>query len=84
MVHVYVLRSLETGRRYVGMTDDVARRLDEHRRRRSKSAKILGEFEVLLTESYPTRIEARLRERFLKAGSGRAWLDAKFGAKRRS
>ena len=81
-VTVYVLRSKQTGRRYVGITNCLPRRLDEHRRGSALSSQILGEFEVLLTENLLGYPEARVRERFLKSGKGRAWLDERFGRSR--
>jgi putative endonuclease len=78
-VIVYVLRGVRTGRRYVGITNCFARRLEEHSRGSALSSKILGEFELLLTEEYPGYAQARVRERYLKSGQGRAYLDERFG-----
>ena len=74
MVTVYVLRGAG-GRRYVGMTGDLSVRLREHRARRRKGGQAIGPFEVVVTEAYSTYDEARQRERFLKSGQGRQWLD---------
>ncbi len=41
-VTVYVLRGVRTGRRYVGITNCLARRLEEHSRGSALSSKILG------------------------------------------
>jgi putative endonuclease len=79
MVIVYVLRSLTNGKRYVGMTDNLSRRLAQHRRTRSTVEKLLGAFEVLLTEEFPDYALARAREKFLKSGQGREWLGDRFG-----
>jgi putative endonuclease len=78
---VYVLRSVVTGRRYVGLTNNLLRRLEEHRRGTALSSRILGPFEVLLTEEHAGYGEARQRERFLKSGQGREWLDRVFGVR---
>ena len=78
-VIVYVLRGVRTGRRYVGITNCLARRLEEHSRGSALSSKILGEFELLLSEEYLGYAQARVRERYLKSGQGRAYLDARFG-----
>ena len=78
-VTVYVLRSKQTGKRYVGITKCLSRRLEEHRRGAALSSQILGEFVVLMTEPYLGYVEARERERFLKSGQGRAYLDERFG-----
>jgi putative endonuclease len=78
MVTVYVLRSLTTGKRYVGITNNFTRRMSDHRRTTSPVNKLLGAFEMLQTEGFPNYIRARVREKFLKSGQGRAWLDRRF------
>jgi predicted GIY-YIG superfamily endonuclease len=78
-VTVYVLRSKQTGKRYVGITKCLPRRMEEHRRGTALSSRILGDFVVLMTEMLPSYAAARDRERFLKGGQGRAYLDERFG-----
>jgi len=75
MITVYVLRSLGNGKRYVGITDNLVRRLNEHRRPGSTVGKLLGAFEVLRTEEFEDYVRARVREKFLKSGQGRKELD---------
>ena len=74
MITVYVLKG-EAGKRYVGITNDLSRRLNEHRCRYSKAGQIIGKFTVIHTESFTDHKSARLREKFLKSGQGRKWLD---------
>ena len=74
MVTVDVLKG-ESGKRYVGITNDLSRRLKEHRSRHSKPGQIIGNFTVIHTESFADHKAARKRERFLKSGQGRKWLD---------
>ena len=74
MVILYVLKG-ETGRRYVGITNNISRRLNEHRAKRSKGGQTLGKFFVLHTEYFPDYKSARKQEKFLKSGQGRDWLD---------
>lgn len=74
MITLYVLKG-ETGKRYVGITKDLHRRLREHRSQKSKGSQILGHFFVLYTETFPDYKAARLREKLLKSGQGRKWLD---------
>ena len=80
MITVYVLRSLGSGKRYVGITENLARRLTEHRRPTSTVGKLLGPFEVFQTEEFGDYVGARAREKFLKSGQGRKELDRKFPA----
>jgi putative endonuclease len=74
VITVYVLKG-ETGKRYVGITQDLPRRLREHRAQKSKGSQILGHFFVLHTVTFPDYKVARLRDKFLKSGQGRKWLD---------
>ena len=75
---VYVLRNDETGRHYVGQTDDIAARVAQHndrtRSRRNYTARGRGSWRVVYQEQVPTRQEARQRENWLKTGTGRDWL----------
>ena len=76
---VYVLRSVKNGRLYTGSTNDLERRLEEHQRGKNRYVRHGGPFELLYTEEYETRLEARRRELFLKSGRGRALLREKLG-----
>jgi putative endonuclease len=79
MILVYVIRSQTNGKCYVGITNDLERRLAEHRRHKSSAGHLLGEIELLWTESFPDYTQARQREKVLKSGQGRKWSDEKFG-----
>ena len=74
MIALYVLRGV-TGKRYVGITNDLARRLSEHGAEQSNVRRLIGSFEVIYTEMFSDHASARIREKFLKSGQGRAWLD---------
>jgi len=74
MITLYVLKG-KSGKRYVGITNDLSRRLYEHRLKKSKGSQVLDDFFVLLTEKFHDYEEARIREKFLKSGQGRKWLD---------
>jgi putative endonuclease len=80
---VCVLVSQSTGRRYVGQTDDLPRRLAEHndpghnlRKYTSRQKRPWG---LVHVESFATRGEAMGREKWLKSGAGRDWLDREIG-----
>ncbi len=76
MCHVYVLRSISDGRRYVGMTyQPLDERLQRHNRKHVRSTKSHAPFEMIHSEKCDNRAEARKRERYLKSGAGREWLD---------
>jgi predicted GIY-YIG superfamily endonuclease len=51
MITVYVLKG-ETGKRYVGITNDLPRRLREHLAKKSKGSQVIGDFLVIHTGDY--------------------------------
>lgn len=74
MYIVYALRSLSHNYVYVGMTDSLERRLQEHNAGRCKSTSPRAPYRVIYTESQPTREQAREREKYWKSGSGKEKL----------
>jgi putative endonuclease len=77
-ITLYVIRSTENGRRYVGITHDLPQRLRSHRKKASKGGQLLGSFALIHREEFPSYETARAREIFLKSGQGRKWLDAQY------
>ena len=77
MVIVYVLEG-NKGKRYVGITNDLSRRLDEHRRRHTRGGQVIGSFLSLHSEEHADYVAARKREKFLKSGQGREFLNTQY------
>jgi putative endonuclease len=75
MFHCYVLRSQKTGRRYVGSCEDLRDRIRRHNSGESKATKHGTPWVLVHSESFATRSEAALRERYFKTGRGRDELD---------
>ncbi|WP_143959916.1 GIY-YIG nuclease family protein [Litoribacter populi] len=73
-IYVYAIKSLVRNYIYVGMSNNVERRFLEHNRGENKSTKPYKPFALILTEEFPSRVEARKREKFLKVGSGKKYL----------
>jgi len=67
MYFVYILRSLKTGRYYIGFTDDLVRRLKEHNGGKTKSLVKHIPLEIIHQECYLSREEARRRELQIKS-----------------
>lgn len=79
MYYVYVLVSEIKGLRfYVGMSEDVKKRLKEHNTGKTKSTKGYVPWNLFFNEMYSTRIEAREREKYLKGGSGKEYIKLKW------
>lgn len=76
---VYVLRSLTSGKMYIGCTNDLVRRLTEHNNseRGRKSAythKNTGPWEVIYQEPAVDKGFALIREKQLKSHQGRNYI----------
>ena len=65
---VYILRTSKNTL-YIGQTNNLEKRIQEHKKKTSKSAKYIryfSSFELVYKETYPTRTEAMQREIQLK------------------
>ena len=65
---VYILRT-SANTLYIGQTNNLEKRLQEHQSKTTKAAKYMkyfDSFELVYTEDYPTRTEAMQREWQLK------------------
>ena len=74
MYYVYAIKSFERNYIYVGISNDVDRRLAQHNNGYNKSTKPYRPFYLFYTEKLNNRIEARNREKFLKNASGKRFL----------
>ena len=70
----YAIYSKSRNYIYVGISNDVKRRLNEHNLGYNKTTKPYRPFELIYQEKLDTREEARKREKYLKGGSGRKFL----------
>jgi len=73
MYYVYILKSKKDGKLYTGHTEDLERRIADHNSGKVRSTVVRRPFELVYSEYYPTRSEARWRERHLKT----AWENKK-------
>jgi len=70
MFYVYILKSLKDGRHYIGYTENLQKRLEEHNRGKSPSVKSRPPFVLVYQEAQPSRLQAMQRERQIKAYKG--------------
>ena len=77
---VYVLKSLKSGKRYVGMTQNLADRIAQHNTGKSKFTSGHLPWKLVHQENFETTLDARKREKYLKSAAGRRFLDAINGA----
>jgi predicted GIY-YIG superfamily endonuclease len=75
MSHVYVITS-ETfpGRYYIGFSNRPYERLNEHNSAKNPSTAAFVPWKLAAVFSFPSEEQARKFERYLKGGSGRAFL----------
>ena len=71
---VYILTSLKDSKRYIGMTSDLNRRLNEHNSGKVKSTKNRRPLELIYTEEFTSKQDALNRETFFKSGIEREFL----------
>jgi putative endonuclease len=70
---VYILASRRNGTRYIGVTNDLGRRIREHKGKFVPGfTRKYGVEKLVYFEEYPSILEARARERTLKRWQ-RAW-----------
>lgn len=67
MFTVYALQNTVSKRYYIGSTNDVSRRLEEHNRGQTKSTRQKGQWKLVYKEECQSNSEAKLRENKIKS-----------------
>ena len=78
MYYVYWLINETKNKTYVGFTDNLERRIKEHRRKKIKSTKNFVNFQAYKIDKADTISEARKKEIYWKSKSGRKKLKKLF------
>ncbi len=81
MYTVYILKSQKYKKSYVGYTNDINRRLEEHNNRESNFTSKYAPWDLFYTETFVSRIEAINREKYLKSKKGRKFMKNLFDNK---
>ena len=74
MFFVYAISSEKRNYIYVGLTDNLERRISQHNSGKSKTTRPYAPFVLIHSEQFDTRMEARQREKYLKSGVGKEFL----------
>ncbi|MBS1575526.1 MAG: GIY-YIG nuclease family protein [Bacteroidetes bacterium] len=74
MFIVYAISSHKRNYIYVGLTNNIERRFNQHQEGLNKTTKPYRPFILFHIESFFSRIEARKREKYLKSGAGKEYL----------
>jgi len=76
MFYVYVLRSQMDRGYYIGYTNNLRIRLDQHKAGKSFATAHRGPWRLIYYEAYLNQTDAIGRERYLKSGAGHKFLKA--------
>lgn len=79
MKYVVYILSDRAGNLYKGMTNNLERRLREHRSGHTRTTARMHEIIVAYTEEFDTFESARKRELYFKSAAGRRFLAKKLG-----
>lgn len=77
MFYTYVLRSKVDKKLYVGYTDDLRRRLEQHNNGRVPATKHRRPLELIYFEACLNKDKAFKREKYFKTGYGRRFLSSR-------
>ena len=66
MFHLYIIQSTIKNWKYIGVTENIEKRLLLHNSGATKSSKPCRPLKVIYSEAYNTKTEALIRERHLK------------------
>ncbi|MBI5018673.1 GIY-YIG nuclease family protein [Candidatus Gottesmanbacteria bacterium] len=78
MFFVYILVSTRYSKTYVGITDNLIRRLNEHNKGQHIYTKRYMPWKILFSNEFDTRVTARKKEKYLKSAAGRRWIKKVF------
>jgi putative endonuclease len=78
MFIVYAIYNNAAGKVYIGQTENLTRRINQHNTHHFSgfTSRYPGEWVLIHKESVATRSDAIKRERQLKSGNGRAFIKA--------
>jgi putative endonuclease len=68
---VYILKSIKYDKSYIGITNNLERRLSEHNAGKSLYTRKFKPWEIVYKEEVRDRISAREKEKYFKSSAGR-------------
>jgi putative endonuclease len=72
--YVYILKSLHHNFIYVGFTENLKNRFNQHNRKEELSTKVYAPFELIHYEAYRNQKDAERREIYFKTTKGKTTL----------
>ena len=77
MYYTYVLKSAKDQKLYIGFTEDLKRRFDEHNNGSVESTRKRRPFAIVYYEACLEKEKALQREKYFKTGFGRRYLTSR-------
>lgn len=71
---MYAIKSREKNYIYVGLTSNLKKRITRHSNGYEKTTKFYRPFDLIYVDFFPSRVEAREEEKYLKSGCGKEFL----------
>lgn len=72
--YTYLLQGKKSGKWYIGITQDLRKRFNEHQKGQAGWTKGRGPFELIYYEASLNIDDSKAREKYLKTGMGRRYL----------
>jgi len=79
MYRVYIIQSERNGSYYVGYSEDVVRRLEQHNAGKVKATRYRKPYRLVYQETYLTETEARQREHYIKSQKSKKFIEGLIG-----
>ncbi|MBS3742242.1 MAG: GIY-YIG nuclease family protein [Candidatus Cloacimonetes bacterium] len=73
MYYLYILKN-KKGSYYIGTTNNIIRRIQEHNNGKSKATKNRGPWNIVYTEKFRTRSQAMKREYYIKSQKSKKFI----------
>ncbi|HEY4516112.1 MAG TPA: GIY-YIG nuclease family protein [Candidatus Paceibacterota bacterium] len=74
MYYVYILRSLKDKKLYIGYSENLKRRFEEHEKGEVPSTKPRRPLDLIFYEAYKNITDAKRREKYFKTDKGKSSL----------
>ena len=78
MYYAYILKSINFDEMYVGSTNNLIKRIDDHNSGKSLHTKKFKPWKIVTYVAFDNKQRALQFEKYLKTGSGRAFVNKHF------
>jgi len=75
MFYLYIIQSIKDGSYYIGSTESIVKRLNEHNFGNTRYTKNKRPWKLVYQDEYMTRSEAVIREKYLKRMKSKKYIE---------